>query len=151
MREYEFPSIRALCSLGSAHTQSLPPSLLHFSCKFCTTKCSCFIAQGYILEVVGEISPPGLKAHIMRLPCYKGKEGQQYLEIRNRAEEELKVMANGSVRPEKEWGNWNKVQMALSCECQESLWNSTTANIQLPLPSLPAFYSFLLLLTFKCM
>lgn len=60
-------------------------------------------------------------------------------------------MANGSIRPEKEWGNWNKVQMALSWECQESLWNSTTANIQLLLPPLPAFHSFLLSLMFKCM
>lgn len=57
-----------------------------------------------MLEAVGEISPSGQKAHISTLSYLKGKEGQLYLEIPNSAEEELKMMANGSIKPEKEWG-----------------------------------------------
>lgn len=66
MRQYGFSFITALCSLGSAHTLSFPLSLLFFSCWLNTTKCSCFIAQGYMLEALSEISPSGLKAHVSR-------------------------------------------------------------------------------------
>lgn len=45
---------------------NFPLSLLFFSCWLNTTKCSCFIAQGYMLEALSEISPSGLKAHISR-------------------------------------------------------------------------------------
>lgn len=37
-----------------------------FFCWLSTTKCSCFIAQRYMLEALSEISPSGLKAHVSR-------------------------------------------------------------------------------------
>lgn len=143
MREHEFSFITALCSLGSTHTPSFPPSLLPFPCRLCTTKCSCFNAQGYMLEAVGEISPSGQKAHISRLSYLKGKEGQQYLEIPNSAEEELKMMANGSIRPEKEWGTGIKYRwhfLRVSGELVEFYYCKHTAPPS-PSPSLQDKYA----------
>lgn len=101
------------------------------------------MAQGYMLEAVGEVSPSGLKAHISRLSYLKERESQQYLEIHNSAEKELKRMANGSIRPEKEWVTGIKYRwhfLRVSGELVELYSCKHTAPL-LPSPSLQDKYA----------